>query len=86
MATILFDSHSFIKRLRSTGFTEEQAEIIVDASRDALGSLVTKDDLKTELTALRSDMQALELRLTIKLGVFLAVAAGVIIAAVRVPL
>ncbi|MCX8017503.1 MAG: CCDC90 family protein [Rhodocyclaceae bacterium] len=85
MATIVFDSHTFIKRLRATGFTEEQAEVIVEASRDALENLVTKDDLKAEMTALRADMQALELRLTVKLGAFIAAAAGIIIAVMRIP-
>ena len=47
MSTIVFDSHTFVKRLRSTGFTEEQAEVIVDASRDALSQPVTKEDLDT---------------------------------------
>ena len=85
MATILFDSHTFIKRLRATGFTEEQAEVIVDASRDALESLVTKDDLRSEAARLENRLDALELRLTIKLGVFIAAAVGVIIAVLRVP-
>ena len=40
MTTVVFDSYTFVKRLRSTGFTNEQSEVIVDASRDALGSLV----------------------------------------------
>ena len=79
MATILFDSHSFVKRLRSTGFTEEQAEVIVDASRDALSQLSTKDELKTEI-------RDLEQRITIKFGAMLVVAVGVIIAAMRLPL
>lgn len=73
MSTILFDSHAFIKRLRSTGFTEEQAEAITDASRDALSQLVTKEDLDNRLTAL-------ELRLTIKLGALVTVAVGVVAA------
>ena len=85
MATILFDSHTFIKRLRATGFTEEQAEVIVDASRDALENLVTKDDLRSEAARLENRLDALELRLTIKLGVFIAAAVGVIIAVLRVP-
>ena len=83
MSTIVFDSYTFVKRLKATGFTEEQAEVIVDASRDALGSLVTKDDLKVVEVALRNDMQAMELRLTIKLGAFMAVVGGVIIAVLR---
>lgn len=74
MATVVFDSHTFVKRLRATGFTEEQAEVIVDASRDALAQLTTKDDLRE-----------LEMRLTIKLGTFIAVATGIIIAVMRLP-
>jgi hypothetical protein len=74
MATILFDSHTFIKRLRSTGFTEEQAEVIVDASRDALAQLVTKDDLRES-----------EMRVTIKIGAMIAAGVGIIIAAMRLP-
>ncbi len=74
MATVVFDSHTFVKRLRATGFTEEQAEVIVEASRDALAQLTTKDDLRE-----------LEMRLTIKLGTFIAVAAGIIIAVLRLP-
>ena len=65
MSSIIFDSHTFVKRLRATGFTEEQAEVIVDASRDALANLVTKDDIL-----------ALELRLIIKLGAFITLASG----------
>ena len=78
MATILFDSHTFIKRLKATGFTEEQAEVIVDASRDALSQLVTKDDLDQRLTAL-------EQRMTIKFGALIAAAVGILIAVLRVP-
>jgi len=34
---------------------------------------------------LRSDMQAMELRLVIKLGAFIAVAVGILIAVMRLP-
>ncbi len=84
MTTIVFDSYTFVKRPRSTGFTEEQAEVIVDASGDAMGSLVTKDDLKVEVNRLEARLDAIEQRLTIKLGAFLAVAVGVIISVLRV--
>lgn len=84
MTTIVFDSHTFVERLRATGFTEEQAEVIVDASRDALGNLVTKDDLQTEITRLENKLDSIELRLTIKLGVFFTVAVGILIAVLRV--
>ena len=78
MAIIVFDSHTFVKRLRATGFTEEQAEVIVDASRDALSQLVTKDDMKESLLAL-------EQRMTIKFGAMLAAATGIIITIMRLP-
>ncbi len=74
MATTLFDSLTFIKRLKANGFTEEQAEVIVDASRDTLVNQVTKDDLS-----------ALEQRLVIKLGAFIAIASGIVIAILRIP-
>ncbi|MCX8085603.1 MAG: CCDC90 family protein [Rhodocyclaceae bacterium] len=78
MATIVFDSHALIKRLRSAGFTEEQAEAVADASRDALAQLVTKEDLDERL-------KALEHRLTIKLGGLVAAGVGIILAAMRLP-
>lgn len=78
MATVVFDSHTFIKRLRATGFTEEQAEVIVDASRDALSQLVTKDDLDTKL-------MAQEQRIIIKVGAMIAAATGILIAVLRLP-
>lgn len=74
MATIIFGSHTFVKHLRATGFTEEQAEVIVDASRDALSNPVTKDDLA-----------AFEQRLVIKLGAFIAIACGIVVAILRLP-
>lgn len=85
MTAIVFDSHTFVKRLRATGFTEEQAEVIVDASRDALDNLVTKDDLKTEVTRLETRLEAMEMRLTIKVGGMLIVAVGILIAVMRLP-
>ena len=78
MTTIVFDSHTFVKRLRATGFTEEQAEVIVDASRDALSQLATKDDTKEALLAL-------EQRMTLKFGAMLAAATGIIITIMRLP-
>lgn len=78
MATIVFDSHALIKRLRSTGFTEEQAEAVADASRDALAQLVTKEDLDERL-------KSLEQRLTIKFGAIVAAGVGVVLAAMRLP-
>ncbi len=78
IATIVSDSHTFVKRLRATGFTEEQAEVIVDASRDALAQLVTKDDMRDALLAT-------EQRIIIKIGAMIFVAVGIIIAVLKSP-
>jgi len=55
MSAITFDTHLFIRKLRETGITEPQAEVIVGVVRDAVASteLATKTDLeivKLELT------------------------------------
>ena len=44
-----------------------------------------KAELKADIASLRSDMQAMEYRLIIKLGVFLSVAVGILIAVIRLP-
>ena len=56
--TVTFDTHAFVKRFRSAGFTEEQAEIQVKAISEAMEAkeLATKRDL-------REGLQNLELRL-----------------------
>lgn len=94
MGTITFDTFKFVDRLEKAGLSREQAAAIVEAQQVAFSealdtSLATKADVRevrTDLDLLRKDVQAMELRLTIKLGAFLAVFAGVIIAALRVPL
>ncbi|MFZ2449670.1 MAG: hypothetical protein WAW36_04025 [Methylovulum miyakonense] len=32
MATLSFDTHEFVKKLKDVGFSEEQAEVITDLS------------------------------------------------------
>ena len=44
-----------------------------------------RTELKADIASLRSDMQAMEYRLIIKLGVFLSVAVGILIAVIRLP-
>jgi hypothetical protein len=48
MATITFDTHKFIRKLESAGFTTDQAEAVADAFRDASGEadLATKRDIR----------------------------------------
>ncbi len=46
MATITFDTLSYAKKLKSAGFTEEQAEIQAEAMKEIISTeLVTKKDL-----------------------------------------
>jgi hypothetical protein len=47
MAAITFDTHKFVRKLRSAGFEEAQAEAVADAFADAQGEsdLVTKRDI-----------------------------------------
>ncbi len=74
MSTIPFDTHAYVKKLETAGFTEQQAEVQVEALTGLIyDHLATKRDLKE-----------LELRLTIRLGAMLT--AGIAIVAVLVKL
>ncbi len=49
MATLTFDTHEFVKKLKEAGFTESQTEALTDTVRAAQGvdlsNLATKSDL-----------------------------------------
>ncbi len=58
MASIVFDTHAFVKRLTGVGMPEEQAEALADEQARLIDErLATKDDL-----------ERLEQRLIIRLG------------------
>jgi hypothetical protein len=90
-----FDSLTFARRLKTAGFTEAQAEALADANRDMLvPDLATKDDLKHEIGVVRTEMPAMEqrllssiealgLRLTIRLGAMIAAAIAILGAILR---
>ena len=69
-------SHKAFTALTGAGFSEEQAEAIVEAASESQTDVATKADL----AELRGEMQALELRLTLRLGGMIV--AGVAIIAV----
>ena len=50
MATITFDTLKFVKRLKSAGFNDEQAEALSEAFKDSqetsIEDLTTKNDLR----------------------------------------
>jgi len=91
MASAIFDTHAFVKRLTAAGMPVEQAEVLADESTRLVGEQVaTKQDialLRSDIELLRADMTAMEQRikdqLTIRLGVMLAAAVAVIAALVK---
>ena len=85
MSTITFDTLKFANTLKEAGVPDRQAEAETRAVADAFAAnaheLATKGDLlavrselKADIAAVRADLHELELRLTIKLGTFIAVA------------
>ena len=93
MGATTFDTLKFVNRLEKSGVPREQATAMAEAQRDSLAesldsAVVSKSDLlrlDNRFEVLSKELQALELRLTIKLGAFIAVAAGVLIAVLRLP-
>ena len=86
MASAIFDTHAFIKRLTAAGMPEQQAEVLAEESTRLVGEQVaTKQDaalLRGDLELLRADIAAMEQRikdqLTIRLGVMLAAAIAIV--------
>lgn len=84
MATVTFDTLKFADTLKAAGVPAAQAEAEARAFAAAIGEVDVAS--KRDIEDLRKDLSAMELRLTIKLGAFIAAAAaGVIIAVLRLP-
>jgi hypothetical protein len=84
MASAIFDTHAFVKRLTAAGTPIEQAEILADEHVRPLGEqLATKQDV----ALLRSDLVVMEQRvkdqLTIRVGSMLTAAVAIIAALVK---
>jgi hypothetical protein len=90
-----FDSLGYAKKLRESGVPQDQAEAHAEAAREfIMTELVTKDDLRTGLDAVRRDLDAkidnlalrLEgqtLRITIRMGLMLAAGLSILGAVLR---
>ena len=67
MATRTFDTHLFVKTLQQKGFTEQQAEAIIQVAgqmrEDDLRAAATKADLRELELNMKTDLKELELRL-----------------------
>ena len=62
------DTLAVVKRLTASGFSEAQAEAVIEAIGDVRDDLATRTDLQAQSAEFRGEMAALELRLTIRLG------------------
>lgn len=78
MTTLTFNLLDATKRLREAGFDEKQAETVVRVMSEYQDQLVTREYLNGRL-------EALELRLTIKLGGLMTILSGIILAVMRLP-
>jgi Protein of unknown function (DUF1640) len=72
MASITFDTHLLVKRLKDKGMPEEQAETVVSimresyndavnesASKSDIKQLITKEDLQKEISPMRTNLAVL---------------------------
>ena len=87
-----FDTLSYARRLKASGFTEQQAETLAEATRDVVvqdfaANFATKADiagLKSDLATLEQRFTALlenqALRLTVRMGIMLATGLSLVIA------
>ena len=81
MSTITFDTLKFADTLKQAGVPDKQAEPEVRAVAAAIGEV----DVATrrDIDDLRRDLQAMELRLTVKLGTFMAMSIGLVAAVIK---
>ena len=64
MATITFDSLRVSDKLKSAGFTAEQADAVVRVIAEAQDDLVTRKDLDAALSPLKMDLAVLKTEVT----------------------
>ncbi len=72
MATVTFDTHHYIKNLQAKGFSEAQAEAVIDVIHNARASDISPAATKTEFNTFKSEMRndfaKLELRFDQKIS------------------
>ncbi|MBS1259593.1 MAG: hypothetical protein MAG551_02666 [Candidatus Scalindua arabica] len=70
---VMFDTLAYAKKLKSAGFTEDQAEI----QAEALASIID------EKFATKQDLKELELRMLVRLGAIQAAGIAIVAALVK---
>ncbi|MEM8692517.1 MAG: DUF1640 domain-containing protein [Pseudomonadota bacterium] len=73
MNTIALDTHKTIRKLQTRGFSEEQAEGIIDALTES--DLATKSDLRSEISGLEMRIYRAML---VQTGVIAAIVVGIV--------
>ncbi|MBU0734630.1 MAG: CCDC90 family protein [Proteobacteria bacterium] len=77
MATTIFNTLAYAKKLKAAGFTEEQAEVQAEAFAEIIEEkLATKRDLKEMELRLKHD-------LTLRLGAMLAASIAIVATLVK---
>ena len=75
----MFDTLRASRRLQEVGFEEAQADALVGIFADDVSENVAT---KSDIELLKADLRAVELRMTIRLAGLIAVATGIIVAAI----
>ncbi len=85
MTTVTFDTPAYVKKLKAAGFTEQQAEALSTAHKEAIDTaLVTKDDLGVEFEPVKIQITPFEGELKLvkwMLGLILAGIASLVVKA-----
>jgi len=72
-----FDTLEYARRLKGAGFSDQQAEVLAEATRDLIADeMVTKSFLQSEL-------EKLSMRLTIRMGTIAAVSVAALAAIIK---
>jgi hypothetical protein len=92
----VFDTHKAVKTLTGVGFSETQAEALIDVVGEGYAALATKADITAlrEVMATKADLSDLELRMTavferqlrqtvFQLGALAVAVGGLVVAALK---
>ena len=72
------DTHRAFQALTAAGFTERQAQALIDFGSDGFGALATKADVADVAT--KAELRELELRLRLFVGAYVAIASALVVA------
>ncbi len=77
----VFETHRAFQALTAAGFTERQAQALIDVGSEGYGALATKSDVADMVTVkdLDSRLLELELRMRLYMGAYVAIAAALVI-------